>query len=117
MSDGPIDSYLRELERVLRARKLEAERIVEEARDTWPMPSRTGFAAGSLAPTPSERRWNGSARTTSSPRMRRPRSIPSRRGYRRARPGPAPLALDLAATAIAALLTSVVQFYALPTRY
>jgi uncharacterized protein involved in exopolysaccharide biosynthesis len=118
MSSGPIDSYLRELERVLRERKLEADRIVEEAREHLADDVEDGIRRG-LTRTDAERE----AVDRFGPYdVIAAHAAPARHPV----VARATAALDRillrwrwisAATAIAALLTSVVQFYVLPTRY
>jgi len=118
MSDGAIDSYLRELERVLRARKLEVERIVEEAREHLADAVEDGLRRG-LTRTDAEREAVDQFGTYD---VIAAHAAPARHPV----VARVTAALDRillrwrwisAATAIAALLTSVVQFYVLPTRY
>jgi capsular polysaccharide biosynthesis protein len=118
VSDGPIDSYLRELERVLRARKLEAERIVEEAREHLADAVEDGIRRG-LTRTDAERdavnRFGtldviaAHAAPARHPVVARVTAVLDRVLLR--------WRWISAATATAALLTSVVQSYVLPTRY
>ena len=118
MSNGPIDSYLRELERVLRERKLEADRIVEEAREHLADAVEDGIRRG-LTRTDAEREAVERFGTYD---VIAAHAAPARH------PVVARVTAVLdrvllhwrwitAATAIAALLTSVAQFYFLPTFY
>lgn len=118
MSDGPIDSYLRELERVLRERTLEAERIVEEAREHLADAVEDGIRRG-LTRTDAEReavdRFGSfdvvaaHAAPARHPVVARVTAVLDRVLLR--------WRWISAATAIAAVLTSLVQFYVLPPRY
>ena len=118
MSNGPVDSYLRELERVLRERKLEADRIVEEAREHLADAVEDGIRRG-LTRTDAEREAVERFGTYD---VIAAHAAPARH------PVVARVTAVLdrvllhwrwitAATAIAALLTSVAQFYFLPTFY
>lgn len=118
MSDGPIDSYLRALERVLHERTLEADSIVEEAREHLADAVEDGIRRG-LTRTDAEReamdRFGtyeviaAHAAPARHPALARVSAVLDRVLLR--------WRWISAATAIAALLTSMVQFYVLPTRY
>jgi uncharacterized protein involved in exopolysaccharide biosynthesis len=118
MRSGPIDSYLRELERVLRERKLEADRIVEEAREHLADDVEDGIRRG-LTRTDAE---SEAVERFGTYDVIAAHAAPARH------PVVARVTAVLdrvllhwrwitAATAIAALLTSVAQFYFLPTFY
>jgi hypothetical protein len=118
MSSGPIDSYLRELERVLRERKLETDRIVEEAREHLADALEDGIGRG-LTRTDAERE---AVERFGTPDVIAAHAAPARHPVvARATALLDRVLIDwrwiTAAAAIAALLTSVAQFYFLPTFY